>query len=110
MATVQIDNRLRAPLSDEEFLAFLKQRPARERWQLIDGEPIMMNPPKLRHPDNLYVHVVAQLEVRVDVWSRRSGWQQTRLTSLDDTLDLPEFGFSMLLSRLYAGTAVARGS
>ena len=32
-----------------EFLKFLKFRPNEERWQLIEGVAIMMNPPKLVH-------------------------------------------------------------
>jgi Uma2 family endonuclease len=32
-----------------EFLKFLKFRPKRERWQLIEGVAVMMNPPTLRH-------------------------------------------------------------
>ena len=36
-------------MSDEEFVAFLATRSHGERWQLIDGDAIMMNPPKLRH-------------------------------------------------------------
>jgi hypothetical protein len=29
----------------EQFLAFLSTRPDEERWQLIDGMAVMMNPP-----------------------------------------------------------------
>ncbi len=36
-------------LSVEEYLAFIAPRPSEERWQLIDGIAIMMNPPTLRH-------------------------------------------------------------
>src|SRR6266550_6761730 len=32
-----------------EFLRFLKSRPKEERWQLVEGVAIMMNPPRLRH-------------------------------------------------------------
>jgi Uma2 family endonuclease len=32
-----------------EFLKFLKSRPNEERWQLIEGVAVMMNPPTLRH-------------------------------------------------------------
>jgi Uma2 family endonuclease len=35
----------------EDYLAFLETRPDEERWQLIDGEAIMMPPPTLRHQD-----------------------------------------------------------
>src|SRR5438128_158285 len=32
-----------------EFLRFLKSRPKEERWQLVEGVAIMMNPPRMRH-------------------------------------------------------------
>jgi Uma2 family endonuclease len=32
-----------------EFLKFLKTRPKEERWQLIEGVAVMMNPPTLAH-------------------------------------------------------------
>jgi len=32
-----------------EFLNFLKTRPKEERWQLIEGVAVMMNPPTLAH-------------------------------------------------------------
>src|SRR5262245_51215716 len=32
-----------------EFLTFLKSRPKEERWQLVEGVAVMMNPPRLRH-------------------------------------------------------------
>jgi hypothetical protein len=33
----------------EEFLGFYEWRPDNQRWELIDGQPVMMNPPALRH-------------------------------------------------------------
>src|SRR5439155_6900976 len=36
-------------LQIREFLGFLKFRPKEERWQLIDGIAVMMNPPTLVH-------------------------------------------------------------
>lgn len=33
----------------KEFLAFLKTRPEEERWDLIDGVAVLMNPPTLVH-------------------------------------------------------------
>ena len=36
-------------LSVEEYLAFIAPRPSEERWQLIDGIAILMNPSTLRH-------------------------------------------------------------
>jgi Uma2 family endonuclease len=40
--------RIAAPMTVEEFLAFLDARPL-ERWQLIDGQPLMMAGGTLRH-------------------------------------------------------------
>jgi Uma2 family endonuclease len=36
-------------LSVELFRGFLEGRPDEERWELIDGVPIMMAPPTLAH-------------------------------------------------------------
>ena len=178
----------------EEFLAFYEKRPAGERWELLDGEAIMMTPPTkvherigdnlarhlnnhfererpeyhayqrsglivpdadrfrpeadvsvegatadyesytdtfylaaevispsntarqiaikrkhyAAHPDNLYVLIIAQRKVSVELRARAAGWKLVMLTSLDDTLALPEFGFSLSLTRLYAGTPLAK--
>lgn len=37
------------PLSLETYLAFLSTRAHEERWQLIDGVPVMMERPLIRH-------------------------------------------------------------
>lgn len=63
----------------------------------------------MEHPDNLYVLIIDQKSVMVEVWSRRDGWQQKILSSLADTLSLPEFGTSITLRAIYAGTPVATG-
>jgi Uma2 family endonuclease len=36
-------------LTADQFLEFLKTRPDRERWDLIEGVAAMMNPPSLAH-------------------------------------------------------------
>ena len=38
-----------ALLTAEQYEVFLRTRPEEERWQLIDGEAVMMPPPTLRH-------------------------------------------------------------
>ena len=38
-------------LTEEQFLAFLRTRPPEERWELIDGVAVMMNPPTYRHQE-----------------------------------------------------------
>ena len=192
--TLTVPKSPRKLMSDEEYIAFLEGRPDEERWELIDGEAIMMNPPKLRHqriggnlawelnahfrqqkaelialqeiglhipgvrrfrpkpdvaviddqvdldtswadrfflvaevlsdsntakqierkrrryiehPLNLQVLVIAQRELRVEFWSRRTGWQPTVLTQPDDILELPEFGLALAVSSFYAGARVA---
>lgn len=180
-------------MSVEEFLAFYESRPAGERWELIDGEAVMMTPPTkvhdrvadnlaralnnyfeehrpdlhayqrsglivpdadrfrpeadvsvedsiadyesytdtfylaaevlsdsnpakqiaikrrhyMAHPDNLYCLIIAQKKVSVELRARETGWKRTMLASLDDTLELPAFGFSVRLAALYAGTPLA---
>jgi len=44
-----IAQRLPGRLSRKEFLTFLEGRTEQERWQLIDGVAVMMNPPTFRH-------------------------------------------------------------
>lgn len=47
-----------------DFEVFLKSRGERERWQLIGGQPIMMNPPTLAHQRiaaNFQMHMNAAL-------------------------------------------------
>jgi Uma2 family endonuclease len=61
----------------------------------------------MQHPDNLYVLILDQKSVMVEVWARRRGWQQVILSALDDLLELPEFGISIRLRTIYAGTPVA---
>jgi Uma2 family endonuclease len=36
-------------LSEREYLAFLDARPEEERWQLFDGDPLLMTPPTGTH-------------------------------------------------------------
>ena len=36
-------------MSVADFLAFLDMRPDAERWELVEGMPIMMTPPKIAH-------------------------------------------------------------
>lgn len=63
----------------------------------------------LRHPDNLHCLVISQTEVKVEMWSRRNGWQRTELTRLDRSIELPEWGLSVPLTAIYRGTALVRG-
>jgi Uma2 family endonuclease len=69
MAVPLIDQ---SPMRAEEFFAFLETRPDDERWELIDGEPIL-------NPTPTYSHqiVIRNLIVLLVEESRRSGrgWQ-----------------------------------
>lgn len=58
------------------------------------------------HPDNLYVLVIDQLEMRCEVWSRRAGWSGSVLRGPEALLSLPEFGVEAPLGRLYLNTMV----
>ena len=59
-----------------EFLCFLHSRPDEERWELIEGVPMMMPPPRIAHQriaSNLERHLlqcVAEAEAAV---ARRPG-------------------------------------
>ena len=53
------------------FMDFLETRSEEERWELIDGVPIMMAPPKMRHQriaSNLEKHLDAALRQRKPEW------------------------------------------
>ena len=196
MATTTAPRSAPKLMSVEEFLAFYEKRPEGERWQLLDGEAIMMTPPTrkhnrigsnlafalnthfqsarpelyayqgaglivpkvdlfrpeadvavdsaiaddesytdsfylaaeivsksntareiaikrkhyMAHPDNLYCLIIAQKKVSVELRARAAGWKPVMLGSLEDTLALPEFGFSMPLAALFAGTPLAKPS
>jgi Uma2 family endonuclease len=54
-----------------EFIDFLQSRPNEERWELIDGIPMMMPPPKIAHQriaSNLERHLNDVLRVRKPEW------------------------------------------
>jgi Uma2 family endonuclease len=58
-------------------------------------------------PDNLHALVISQRRMRVELHSRSNAWKPTMVTSPDDALELPEFGFRCLLGDLYRGTPLA---
>src|SRR5882672_4918514 len=54
-----------------DFMAFLESRPNEERWELINGVPMMMAPPKIRHQQiasNLELHLRVALRERKPEW------------------------------------------
>jgi Uma2 family endonuclease len=60
------------PMRVEEFYAFTDTRPDEEKWELIDGEPLL-NPT----PSYLHQKIVLNLLVLLDAAARRSrgGWE-----------------------------------
>jgi Uma2 family endonuclease len=55
---------------------------------------------------NLYTIVVAQTEMRAELWARSNDWRGTVLRGPDAVLELPEFGFHCALGELYRNTTV----
>jgi Uma2 family endonuclease len=58
-------------LTLDPFLDFYDSRPDSERWELIDGAPIMMPPPRIGHQwiaGNLLRHLDAALAVSRPTW------------------------------------------
>ncbi len=45
-----LDARNAVPMRVEAFLSFTQTRPPREKWELIDGEPILNASPSFGHP------------------------------------------------------------
>jgi Uma2 family endonuclease len=87
-----------------------------ERFRLVaevlsDGDMEKDIPAKLRHyvrhPQNLYVLLIEQNRVRVEVRARAAGWEPVVLEGLDTVLDLPEWGFRAPLAALYDGTTLS---
>ena len=59
------------------------------------------------HPDNFYALIISQRRIELELWARANGWTRVLLSSPDDTLELPEFGFRCELRDLYRGTPLA---
>jgi hypothetical protein len=90
-----------------------------ERFHLVaevlsDGDMEKDIPAKLRHfvrhPQNLYLLLVEQRRVGVEVRARAAGWEPVVVEGLDAMLDLPEWGFRTPLSALYDGTGLGEHS
>lgn len=61
-----IQKALKHDFDEAEFHRFLEGRPEEERWQLIDGEPIMMAPPTLVH-QRIAANLARKLNDALDV-------------------------------------------
>ncbi|HEY9055736.1 MAG TPA: Uma2 family endonuclease [Aurantimonas sp.] len=55
-------------------------------------------------PTCLYVLILSQTDLAVEVWSRSDDWRGRVFRSPDDRIELPEFGFSCTVRDLYRGT------
>ena len=51
--------------------------------------------------------VIAQDAVEVVVFARENGFSEQRLRSLNDSVDVPALGISLLLAEIYRGTGLA---
>jgi Uma2 family endonuclease len=60
----------------------------------------------LQHPLNLYFLLFEQRRVWVEVRARTAGWEPVELDGLDAVLELPEWGFRVVLAELYRGTSL----
>jgi Uma2 family endonuclease len=60
------------------------------------------------HPDNLYCLTIDQDSAHVSLYARETGWARSDLSSLDDVLRLPAFGFEAKLADIYKGTPLGR--
>src|SRR3984893_6677991 len=56
------------PMTVEEFYAFTDTRPDEEKWELIDGEPILN-----ASPSRLHQRIVKNLVIGLAVFERRPG-------------------------------------
>jgi len=69
---------------------------------------------KLRYyreaPDNLYAVVIEPRTFLVEMYARRRDWQPTILTRANDTIEMPEFGFSCRVVDLYRSTPLDPGA
>lgn len=66
----------RAPqLTMEQFHAFRDERPKEEKWELIDGVPMMMPPPTLMHQ-----RIAANLDrlLNIHLEAAKPGWRSDR--------------------------------
>src|SRR3954447_6360662 len=61
-----------APMSVEEFFAFTDSRPDDERWELIDGEPILNATPSFLHQriaGNIHGYLLGLENVQPRTWT-----------------------------------------
>jgi hypothetical protein len=91
------------PMTAEEFFAFTATRPDEEKWELIDGQPIMNASASFLHQlivKNLVIEM-ARLEAAAS-YGRSDGFLERRFERLDLALDVPAIGISLPLAKIYA--------
>jgi Uma2 family endonuclease len=59
-----------------------------------------------QHPQNLYVLIIDQTRIWIEVRARTAGWEPAELEGPDAVLGLPEWGFRAPLRALYRGTSL----
>jgi Uma2 family endonuclease len=93
----------RAPqLTMEQFHAFRDERPKEEKWELIDGVPMMMPPPTVMH-----VRISRNLETLLNtrLAAKRTGaWRRRQLMSKGTALTFPDIGTVGRLGDIYKFT------
>jgi Uma2 family endonuclease len=94
-----------APMTVEEFYAFTDTRPDEEKWELIDGEPVLHASPSSAH-QRIMLNVAAYL--RQLAIEQRSAWEVlpglgVRVSDIDrpepDVLILPKMAPSLAPDR-----------
>ena len=63
------------PMTVDEFYEFTDRRPDEEKWELIDGVPMMMPPPTLMHQ-----RIAANLDrmLNAHLEAAKPGWRADR--------------------------------
>lgn len=71
------------PMRVAEYREWVAARPEGERWELIDGAPVMMAPPAYRHR-----RIVSNLEAALRRFARPRGfWALSNLAVLSEAFD-----------------------
>jgi len=90
-----------------------------ERFELIaeilsptnSRQEIDLKLPRYRGaPDNLFALVIEPREFLVEIHAKSRGWEPTVLNSLNDLIEMPEFGLRCAVADLYRGTPLIPGS
>ncbi|MEH3145836.1 MAG: Uma2 family endonuclease [Methylobacterium frigidaeris] len=78
------------PMRVADFLAMIRARPDEERWELPDGEPVLMAPPSERH-QQIVGNLIRQIGPLADKLGRRARpGLGLRNDFVDDTAPIPD--------------------